>query len=150
MRPSIRDLVLLTLFSAFLCGLTWVYQQPIATAVFAALTCCIGIITAKLARSLVMASRTDEKNTRLGRGLRQFQLSDGQRRRLAGAEAADFICVCTSMSEISTDFLVQDRRIRSLELKLEKLEYGLAMPRDENAIAETNAMLEQARLKRGS
>jgi len=32
---------------------------------------------------------------------------------------------------------------RALELKLEKLEYGLAMPRDEDAIAETKALLER-------
>ena len=35
----------------------------------------------------------------------------------------------------------------ALELKLQKLEHGLAMPRDEYAIAETKAMLEQARLE---
>jgi hypothetical protein len=47
-----------------------------------------------------------------------------------------------------SDFLAQHRLIRALELKLEKLEHGLAMPRDEYAIAETRAMLEQARLER--
>jgi len=31
------------------------------------------------------------------------------------------------MSDSSTDFLAQYRLIRALELKLEKLEYGLAM-----------------------
>ena len=41
----------------------------------------------------------------------------------------------------------QDRLIRALELKLETLEHGLAMPRDEYAIAETKAMLEQARVQ---
>jgi len=54
--------------------------------------------------------------------------------------------VCTSMGE-TTDFLAQYRLIRALELNLEKLEHGLAMPRDEYAIAETKAMLEQARLE---
>jgi hypothetical protein len=49
------------------------------------------------------------------------------------------------MSERLSDFFVQHRLIRALELKLEKLEYGLAMPRDEYAIAQTKAMLEQAR-----
>ena len=39
----------------------------------------------------------------------------------------------------------QDRLIRALELKLEILEHGLGMPRDEYAIAQTKAMLEQAR-----
>jgi hypothetical protein len=34
--------------------------------------------------------------------------------------------------------------IDSLELKLERLEYGLAMPRDEDAIARTKALLEEA------
>jgi len=49
------------------------------------------------------------------------------------------------MSEPPTDFLAQQRLIRALELKLEKLEHGLAMPRDEYAIGQTKAMLEQAR-----
>jgi len=35
------------------------------------------------------------------------------------------------MSETSTDFLAQHRLIRALELNLEKLEHGLAMPPDE-------------------
>ena len=35
--------------------------------------------------------------------------------------------------------------IRSLELKLELLEYGLALPRDEDAIARTRAQLEEMR-----
>jgi hypothetical protein len=34
---------------------------------------------------------------------------------------------------------------RPLEFKLEILEYGLAMPRDEDAIAETKALLEHVR-----
>ena len=49
------------------------------------------------------------------------------------------------MSESSTDFLAQYRLIRALELKLEKLEHGLAMPLDKYAITQTKAMLEQAR-----
>jgi hypothetical protein len=49
------------------------------------------------------------------------------------------------MSESSADFLAQHPLIRALELRLEKLEHGLAMPRDEYAIAQTKAMLEQAR-----
>jgi hypothetical protein len=36
------------------------------------------------------------------------------------------------------------RLIRSLELKLELLEYGLAMPRDDDAIARTKALLKEA------
>ena len=38
-----------------------------------------------------------------------------------------------------------EKTIRSLELKLERLEHGLAMPRDEDAIARTKALLERAR-----
>ena len=38
----------------------------------------------------------------------------------------------------------QRRLIRSLELKLELLEYGLGMPRDEDAIARTKALLKEA------
>jgi hypothetical protein len=37
------------------------------------------------------------------------------------------------------------RVIRSLELKLELLEYGLALPRDEDAISRTKALLEDVR-----
>ena len=35
--------------------------------------------------------------------------------------------------------------IRSLELKLQLLEHGLAMPRDDDAIARTKALLDEAR-----
>jgi hypothetical protein len=42
------------------------------------------------------------------------------------------------------DYLSHQRMIRSLELKLELLEHGLAMPRDEDAIARTKATLEEA------
>ena len=51
------------------------------------------------------------------------------------------------MSESFADFLAQHRLIRALELKLEILEHGLAMPRDNDAIAQTKGMLKQARLK---
>ena len=44
-----------------------------------------------------------------------------------------------------TSDYAHQRAIRALELKLEKLEYGLAMPRDEDAIAETKALLEHVR-----
>ena len=54
-----------------------------------------------------------------------------------------------SMSETSTtdisNYLVHQRRIRSLELTLERLEHGLAMPRDDDAIARTKALLDEAR-----
>ena len=57
--------------------------------------------------------------------------------------------MCTKMSETPTtdisDYLVQQRMIRSLELTLERLEHGLAMPWDEDAIARTKALLEEAR-----
>ena len=43
------------------------------------------------------------------------------------------------------DLLVHQRTIRSLELTLERLEHGLVMPRDEDAIARTKALLEEAR-----
>jgi hypothetical protein len=36
------------------------------------------------------------------------------------------------------------RLIRALELKLELLEHGLGMPRDEDAIARTKALLKEA------
>ena len=49
------------------------------------------------------------------------------------------------MSESSADCVAQYLLVRALELKLEKLEYWLAMPLDEDAIAQTKAMLEQAR-----
>jgi hypothetical protein len=48
-------------------------------------------------------------------------------------------------SQQTSDYVARQRAIRALELKLEKLEYGLAMPRDENAIAETKALLEHVR-----
>jgi hypothetical protein len=44
-----------------------------------------------------------------------------------------------------SDYLALQRVIRSLELKLERLEHGRAMPRDEDAIARTKALLEKAR-----
>ena len=55
----------------------------------------------------------------------------------------------TKTSETPTidfsDHLVHQHMIRSLELKLERLEHGLAMPRDQDAIARTKALLEGAR-----
>jgi len=53
--------------------------------------------------------------------------------------------MCTKMSETSIDYVAQRRVIRSLELTLQRLEHGLAMPRDEDAIARTKALLEEAR-----
>ena len=49
--------------------------------------------------------------------------------------------VCTSDEVMSETSAMSDyqRVIRSLELKLELLEYGLALPRDEDAIARTRA-----------
>jgi hypothetical protein len=49
------------------------------------------------------------------------------------------------MSETSIDYVAQQRVIRSLELTLQRLEHGLAMPRDDDAIARTKALLEEAR-----
>jgi len=50
------------------------------------------------------------------------------------------------MSETSaTEIIDYERVTRSLELKLELLEYGLALPRDEDAIARTRAVLEDVR-----
>ena len=58
------------------------------------------------------------------------------------------MCVSMKMSETSIiDFLACQRMIRSLELKLERLEHGLAMPRDEDAIAQTKALLEEAEIR---
>jgi len=49
------------------------------------------------------------------------------------------------MRETSTSELDYQRVIRSLELKLELLEYGLALPRDEDAIARTRTLLKNVR-----
>ena len=46
----------------------------------------------------------------------------------------------TPATEISDRFAL----IRALELKLELLEHGLGMPRDEDAIARTKALLKEA------
>ena len=48
MDPTVRELVLLTLLSAFLCGVAFMYEQPLVTAVFAALT--IGIMAVAIRR----------------------------------------------------------------------------------------------------
>jgi hypothetical protein len=51
-----------------------------------------------------------------------------------------------SMSETSTTEIIDYERVtRSLELKLELLEYGLALPREEDAIARTRALLKEMR-----
>ena len=51
-----------------------------------------------------------------------------------------------SMSETSaTEIIDYERVTRSLELKLELLEYGLALPRDDDAIARTRALLKEMR-----
>jgi hypothetical protein len=50
MDPTVRELVLLALLSAFLCGVALICAQPIATAVFAALTSGCVVIAAGLSR----------------------------------------------------------------------------------------------------
>jgi hypothetical protein len=49
-RGKRRELVLLALLSAFLCGVALIYAEPIATAVFAALTSGCVVIAAVLSR----------------------------------------------------------------------------------------------------
>jgi hypothetical protein len=50
------------------------------------------------------------------------------------------------MSETSaTEIIDYERVTRSLELKLQLLEYGLALPRDDDAIARTRALLKEMR-----
>jgi hypothetical protein len=51
----------------------------------------------------------------------------------------------TPTTDVFDHLVHQSSLIRSLELKLELLDYGLAMPRDEDAIARTKALLEKAR-----
>jgi hypothetical protein len=48
---------------------------------------------------------------------------------------------------ISTTATDHQRLIRALELKLELLEHGLGMPRDEDAIARTKALLKEAEIR---
>jgi hypothetical protein len=48
--PIVRELVLLALLSVFLCGVALIYADPIATAVFAALTSGCVVIAAGLSR----------------------------------------------------------------------------------------------------
>jgi hypothetical protein len=50
MDPTVRELVLLALLSAFLCGVALIYAEPIATAVFAALTSGCVVIATGLSR----------------------------------------------------------------------------------------------------
>jgi hypothetical protein len=52
--------------------------------------------------------------------------------------------VSMKMSETGIIDFLACHMIRSLELKLERLEHGLAMPRDEDAIARTKVLLEEA------
>ena len=50
------------------------------------------------------------------------------------------------MSETSAVRMSDYQRVvRSVELKLELLEYGLALPRDEDAIARTRTLLKNVR-----
>jgi hypothetical protein len=49
-----------------------------------------------------------------------------------------------STSEAPTDISDNLTLIRSLELELERLEHGLAMPRDKDAIARTKVLLKKA------
>jgi len=64
-------------------------------------------------------------------------------------KVASRMCVSMKMSETSIiDFLACQRMIRSLELKLERLEHGLAMPRDEGATARSKALLKEAECAR--
>jgi hypothetical protein len=48
MDPTVRELVLLALLSTFLCIVALIYAEPIATAVFAALTSGCVVIAAGL------------------------------------------------------------------------------------------------------
>ena len=50
MEPALRELVVLALLSAFLCAVALIYADPIATAVFAALTSGCVVIAAWLSR----------------------------------------------------------------------------------------------------
>jgi hypothetical protein len=50
MDPTVRELVLLALLSAFLCVAALIYADPIAIAVFAALTSSYVVIAAGLSR----------------------------------------------------------------------------------------------------
>jgi hypothetical protein len=50
MDHTVRELALLALLSAFLCGVALIYADPIATAVFAALTSGCVVIAAGLSR----------------------------------------------------------------------------------------------------
>src|ERR1700738_1510939 len=74
MDPTVRELVLLALLSAFLCGVALIYAEPIATAVFAALTSgCVVICCKALARLMdlkgSLASRSPSTDRRARREL---------------------------------------------------------------------------------
>jgi hypothetical protein len=53
MKPHLRELVVLTLTSAILCGwlCSTLYEQPAAAAVFSALTCTSALLALALRRS---------------------------------------------------------------------------------------------------
>jgi hypothetical protein len=70
MDPTVRELVLLALLSAFLCGVALIYAEPIATAVFAALASGPGLIALpRLAprTSARVGERHDEQHDRSAR-----------------------------------------------------------------------------------
>jgi hypothetical protein len=50
MDPRVRELVLLALLCAFLCGVALMYEQQLVAAVFAALTCGTVVVTVALRR----------------------------------------------------------------------------------------------------
>jgi hypothetical protein len=50
MEPTVRELLLLALVSAFLCGVALIYAEPIAIAVFAALASGTVVIAVGLGR----------------------------------------------------------------------------------------------------
>jgi hypothetical protein len=50
MNPHLRELVVLTLASAVLCGVALLYEQPAAAAVFLALTCTSALMALALRR----------------------------------------------------------------------------------------------------
>jgi len=71
--------------------------------------------------------------------------SDYERTQSASQGCLPLGVMSETVTSQTSDYVAHQRAIRALELKLEKLEYGLAMPRDEYAIAETKALLEHIR-----
>jgi hypothetical protein len=51
MKPHLRELVVLTLTLAVLCGVALFYEQPAAAAVFSALTCTSALMALALRRT---------------------------------------------------------------------------------------------------